>query len=202
MDAISSSAGAADLSSYYQTIIKARQNMQQKRIDQGVSSGKLSQDQATQLGSLESQDQQLVQQASAGGQISTSDFTGIMKAYDQTSQQIHAMKHPDASGQDFSTQAKNVIQGREKFLADRLNAGVQAGLITPGEQTAIQAAQTQADSVVNPVLAGGTVTASQYIQAMKAQNVVSRDIASYIHNQQFTQAPTAAQSATSLNTSV
>lgn len=210
MDAVSSATGGANLSAYYQNIIKYRQNAQQQRIDQGLSSGKLTQDQATQLGTLETQDQQLAQQAGAGGQISGSAFSGIMQAYDQTSQQIYAMKHPQGAQTttpqgaqtDFSTQAKDILNGRQKFLAERLNAGVQSGLITPGEQTAIQAAQTQADSVVNPVLAGAGVNASQYLQAMKAQNVVSRDIASYVHNQQFTQAPTAVQATASLNSSV
>lgn len=73
--------------------IDKRQEMQQKRIDQGVQSGQLNQKEAARLDRGQDRIQKMEDKAKADGTVTKKERDRIHHAQDQQSRKIHREKH-------------------------------------------------------------------------------------------------------------
>lgn len=73
--------------------IDKRQEMQQKRIDQGVKSGELNQREAARLERRQDRIENMEQKAKADGTVTKKERARIHHAQNHESQRIHRQKH-------------------------------------------------------------------------------------------------------------
>lgn len=73
--------------------IDKRQEMQQKRIDQGVKSGELNKREAARLQRRQDRIENMEQKAKADGTVTKKERARIHHAQNQESQRIHRQKH-------------------------------------------------------------------------------------------------------------
>jgi hypothetical protein len=85
----------------------------------------------------------------------------------------------------FQDIAQGIVQVRQTRLDERIKAGTESGQLTAEELQKLQKMETNASETMSKAMADGTVSPVEFMQVMHAQNVASRHVSRYRHNQQF-----------------
>ena len=96
----------------------------------------------------------------------------------------------------FQNIAQGLLQDRQTRLDQGIQAGTNSGQLTSDEQQKLQNLETQSNSVINQAMTDSTFSSGDFMQAMQAQNMLSRQIFLYRNNQQFTDPALTAATAT------
>jgi len=85
----------------------------------------------------------------------------------------------------FQDIAQGIVQDRQTRLDERIKAGTESGQLTAEELQKLQKMETRASDTMSKAMADGNISPVEFMQVMHAQNVTSRHVTRYRHNQQF-----------------
>jgi hypothetical protein len=85
----------------------------------------------------------------------------------------------------FQDIAQGIVQDRQSRLDERIKAGTESGQLTAEELQKLQKLETNASDTMSKAMADGTISPVEFMQVMHAQNLASRHVSRYRHNQQI-----------------
>lgn len=132
--------------------IDQRQSNQQKRIDQGVKSGELTQQEAARLQQDQARIQRMENKARADGTITREEAARIERAQDRQSKAIARESHDK---QRAHTQGGGRIDARQANQQKRIDEGVRRGELTPNEAARLRNEQARIQRMEDRARADG-----------------------------------------------
>jgi hypothetical protein len=164
--------------------VRQRDENQQDRISQGISSGQLT---AGEAGKLETKESELNQEQRDmrkmdNGHLTAADKATLKQQQNQLSNQIYKDKHNSAVQGKQGYQSE--VGGRAEHQQDRIAQGVASGQLTAGETSNLEKKEAGINKEIRTDKSanGGQLTSAERAQINKQQTQLSHQIKKDKHN--------------------
>ncbi len=176
--------------------VNERQENQRDRIQQGVKSGQLTQDETQGLRSTEQEIRQEEGQYKSDGTLTKDERVDLHKDLNSASKEIYQEKH-DAETQPGVTPAQPGkpgihdprVNGRQDNQKDRIQQGVKSGSLTKGETKELVSDQKEIRQEEKEYKSDGTLTKDERVDLHKDQNAASKEIYQEKHDEEVRLTP-------------
>jgi len=164
--------------------VRQRDENQQDRISQGISSGQLTAGEASKLEKKEAEENQEQRDMRKldNGHLTAADKATLQQQQNQLSNQIYKDKHNNAvqGKQGYESE----VGGRAEHQQDRIAQGVSSGQLTAGETSNLENKEAGINKEIRTDKAanGGQLTSAQRAQINKQQTQLSHQIKKDKHN--------------------
>ncbi len=159
--------------------IDGRQANQEQRIQQGVSSGRLTPHETYKLEQGQARVRNQENRAKADGVVTNAERARIQRAQNVQSQRIYNQKH---DAQTAGGVPRGSIDRREAKQSARIQQGVGSGQLNARETYQLEKGQARVQNMESRAKADGVVTNRERARINQAQNVQSRRIYNKKHN--------------------
>lgn len=159
---------------------------QEKRIEQGLQSGALTTKEAAKLEGEEAKVDRMQARSLKDGSLSDAERAKLKAAQDKVSQDIHAAKTNDVTGNPNSASSKRMQADVQRNInqQQRIEAGVQNGSLTNRETAGLERGQSKVDRKEAVAGADGHVGAREEARIQRAENRQSKRIHRQKHDAQ------------------
>lgn len=169
-----------------------RQQMQEQRIQNGLQSGAITQEEAQRLRAEQSGIARAQQKANADGVVTAKEQRRLDRMQDLASKDIHHQRHdnqagsgnPGAGGQSDDP---NHYNRRKESQDQRIDNGMKSGAITEAEAKRLHAEQQAVKDARQAAKADGKVTKEERKNLNEMQDATSKDIHRQRHDKQTKQ---------------
>jgi polyhydroxyalkanoate synthesis regulator phasin len=162
--------------------IDERQANQQKRIDSGVKSGELTEQEAKRLQKGQQRVQKMEDKARADGRLTAEERQRIERAQDRESKRIHSETHDKQHAKKAPPPSH--IDQRQAEQQRRIDEGVKSGQLTKKEAERLQKGQAHIQKMEDKAMADGRITPEERRRIEAAQDRESERIRRERHDRQ------------------